>query len=452
QSGAQVVCNYDYDPAGRPANVHNRKVQSNQTISQYQLSYDNQQNAITLNETQMLNGSPETETQVFSFGVMNRLIRAQYGDYGVDYTYDNAGRRKNGSGQAGLPPGARGFHGATGENATSVPTWARPVVDLAGYAYVGGYALATAPARLARGTINFVDRFSRMDWEQRILTVTQPVFQTALHFSPQRLVKSWLNQAQSYWAYANDPFSGNWAAWNYITSTGTDGLAYQTGDFIRTNARIAAFAFAGGAPFAGRGGATSIFPEGVPTVIRAVGGADEALSVLSSEADYWRKIARLHGPGDTVPLEQLLETRRIMLKEAKQTYHSMGKRVKVIRPAEGELVKGIPFAFPNPAVPVPLATRAIQFSLRGQFMLKNSAPNGFSRPISMKRFIESGSSLASSPGRTCMKSSWLIWMSFDGRLAVKPPFQSSGPFMPKRLPSMKTYMVGDLDPSLSMTW
>ena len=274
--------------------------------------------------------------------------------------------------------GSRGFHGATGENANSVPTWARPVVDLAGYAYVGGYGLVTAPARLARGVINFVDRFSRMDWEQRILTVTQPLFQTALHFSPQGLVRSWLNQAQSYWDYANDPFSGNWAAWNYITSGGTDGLAYQTGDFIGTNATIAAFAFAGGAPFAG-GGVTSIFPEGVPTVIRAVGGADEALSVLSSEADYWRKIARLHGPGDTVPLEQLLETRRIMLQEAKQTYHSMGKRVKVIRPAEGELVKDIPFASPNPAVPVPLATRAIQFSSRGAV---------YAEKLSAERFLQ----------------------------------------------------------------
>ena len=27
-------------------------------------------------------------------GALNRLIRAQYGDYGVDYTYDNAGRRQ----------------------------------------------------------------------------------------------------------------------------------------------------------------------------------------------------------------------------------------------------------------------------------------------------------------------------------------------------------------------
>lgn len=68
-----------------------------------------------------------------------------------------------------------------------------------------------------------------------------------------------MNQAQSYWDYANDPFGGNWAAWNYITSTGTDGLAYQTGDFIGTNATIAAFSFAGGAPFAGGGGVTSIF-------------------------------------------------------------------------------------------------------------------------------------------------------------------------------------------------
>ena len=139
-------------------------------------------------------------------------------------------------------------------------------MDLAGYAYVGGYAIVTAPARLARGTINFVDRFSRMDWEQRILTVTQPLFQTALHFSPQGMLKSWLSQAQSYWDYANDPFSGNWAAWNYITSGGTDGLAYQTGDFIGTNLTIGAITGAAGAPFAGGGGGvTTIFPEGVPT-------------------------------------------------------------------------------------------------------------------------------------------------------------------------------------------
>ncbi|MBI4739912.1 hypothetical protein HY772_10370, partial [Candidatus Woesearchaeota archaeon] len=165
----------------------------------------------------------------------------------------------SGSGQAGPPPGARGFHGASGEYANSVPTWARPVVDLAGYAYVAGYALVTAPARLARGVINFADNFSRMDWEQRTLTVTQILYQVSLQFSVQGMVKSWLNQAQSYWDYANDPFAHQWAAWNYITSGGTDGLAYQTGDFIGTNLTIGAITGAAGAPFAGGGGVTSIF-------------------------------------------------------------------------------------------------------------------------------------------------------------------------------------------------
>jgi YD repeat-containing protein len=69
-------------------------VNANQLISEYALSYDDGANVITLNETQQVGGAPQRETQRFTFGgAMNRLSRAEYGNYQVNYSYNTAGNR-----------------------------------------------------------------------------------------------------------------------------------------------------------------------------------------------------------------------------------------------------------------------------------------------------------------------------------------------------------------------
>ncbi|MBX7222702.1 MAG: hypothetical protein K1Y36_22330 [Blastocatellia bacterium] len=92
QAGGQTkaTCGYNYDNAGRVTDVHNQTA-GGQTLSRYQVAYQETPKVITLTETQ--NG--QSEVQTFSFGTNNRLTRAQYSNYAVDYTYtDYTGQRQ----------------------------------------------------------------------------------------------------------------------------------------------------------------------------------------------------------------------------------------------------------------------------------------------------------------------------------------------------------------------
>lgn len=85
-----LLTTYNYDNAARITDVQNRR--GTDTLSRYQMAYDDPRNAITLTETI---GTASPEQTHYQFGRHNELVEVRYPTYKVEYGYEGPMRARS---------------------------------------------------------------------------------------------------------------------------------------------------------------------------------------------------------------------------------------------------------------------------------------------------------------------------------------------------------------------
>lgn len=85
-----LTTTYDYDNAARITDVQNKR--NTDTLSRYQMAYDDPRNSITLTETI---GTASPEQTHYQFGRHNELVEVRYPTYKVEYGYEGPMRARS---------------------------------------------------------------------------------------------------------------------------------------------------------------------------------------------------------------------------------------------------------------------------------------------------------------------------------------------------------------------